>query len=68
MSNVNDLNHSFPTLIDSMVDLKAGKPFMGGDVIMRWKIEIPGSINKRSGIFEYIIEPNGCAIIGCSDL
>ena len=59
MSNASDINHSFPVLIDSMVDLKMGKPFTGGDGIMRWKVEIPGSVNNRSGIFEYIIEPNG---------
>ncbi len=59
MSNAADLNHSFPAIIDTFVDVNAGRPLIGGDGITRTLIELPGSINNTPGVFEYIIEPNG---------
>ena len=59
MNNTADLNHAFPSIIDTFVDINSGRPLQGGDGIMRNLIEIPGSINNTPGIFEYIIEPNG---------
>ena len=59
MSNSSDLNHSFPALIDTFVDIKSGRPFKGGDGIVRTRIEIPGKIKNTPGVYEYIIEPNG---------
>ena len=59
MSNTKDLNHSFPTVIDTFVDVNSGRPIVGGDGITRQLIELPGSINNIPGIFEYIIEPDG---------
>ena len=59
MNNTADLNHAFPSVIDTFVDINSGRPLKGGDGIMRNLIELPGSINNTPGIFEYIIEPNG---------
>lgn len=59
MENTADLNHSFPRIIDSFADVNAGRPLKGNDGITRNMIELPGSINGKSGVFEYIIEPNG---------
>ena len=59
MGNINDLNHSFPILIDNSINFGISKPLVGGDKIIRNYIEIPGSINHKEGVFEYIIEPNG---------
>jgi hypothetical protein len=35
---------------------------LGGDGIIRTKIEIPGSYNGQAGVFEYIIEPDGVTV------
>jgi len=59
MNNAADLNHAFPSVIDTFVDINSGRPLKGGDGIMRILIELPGSVNNTPGIFEYIIEPNG---------
>ena len=59
MNNPFDLNHSFPSIIDTFVDINSGRPLKGGDGIVRTIIELPGSINDRPGVFEYVIEPNG---------
>ena len=59
MENTAYLNHAFPSIIDTYVDIYLGRPIRGGDGIIRNIIEIPGSINKTPGIYEFIIEPNG---------
>jgi len=59
MNNAADLNHAFPSVIDTFVDINLRRPLKGGDGIIRNLIELPGSINNTPGIFEYIIEPNG---------
>jgi RHS repeat-associated protein len=59
MSNTADLHHSFPIMIDKYVDLNDAKYIVGGDKVERYLVEIPGSINGRSGVFEYIIDFDG---------
>ena len=43
MNNAADLNHAFPSVIDTFVDINSGRPLKGGDGIMR----------------NLILEPNG---------
>ena len=59
MSNASDLKHSFPIMIDSFVDLNNASHLIGGDNIIRYLVQIPGKINHRSGVFEYIIDFDG---------
>ena len=59
MSNTADLNHSFPILIDKYINLNDATYIVGGDNVKRYLVEIPGSINGRSGVFEYIIGFDG---------
>ena len=59
MNNAADLNHSFPSIIDTLVDIKSGRPLKGKDGIIRNLVELPGSINDTLGFFEYIFEPDG---------
>ena len=51
--------HSFPRLVDTFGQHGRTTQIIGGDGITRTKLEILGSINGRSGVFEYIVEPNG---------
>ena len=55
-----DIYHGFPSLIDDIA-LKHGvqKTIQGGDGVMRTKVTLPGSINGKSGAYEWIVEPNG---------
>lgn len=41
--------------------LAAGKtfPLQGGDGVQRTLLQTPGGFNGKSGIYEYIFEPNG---------
>ena len=42
-------------------DPGAGKltEIIGGDGVVRDKLEIPGSFNGKDGVFEYIKDPDG---------
>jgi hypothetical protein len=59
MSNTSDLNHSFPILVDRHVNLSDATLLVGGDNVTRYLVQIPGQINNRSGVFEYIIDFDG---------
>ncbi len=51
--------HGFPSSIDNLSGSGTVTEIVGGDGITRFKLEFPGEINGRSGVFEYIREPNG---------
>ena len=57
--NTSDLNHSFPLMIDKFVDLNNASILIGNDKIQRYIVQIPGYINNRFGVFEYIIDFDG---------
>ena len=59
MSNASDLNHSFPIIIDKFIDLNNATQLVGGDDIVRCLVQIPGEINGKVGVFEYIIDFDG---------
>ena len=59
MDNTNDLRHAFPSIVDTMIDFSAGKPLKGGDGVIRNLIELPGTINEKDGVFEFIVDPDG---------
>lgn len=58
-----DINHGFPNMIDDIAGTygKVGS-FIGNDGVKRTAVEISGSINGKSGIFQYIIEPDGITV------
>lgn len=58
-----DINHGFPNMIDDIA-VTYGKvgSFIGNDGVKRTAVEISGSINGKSGIFQYIIEPDGITV------
>ncbi|TXL02528.1 hypothetical protein BMR09_16700, partial [Methylococcaceae bacterium CS3] len=53
-----DLDHNFPSLIDTQANTATVRKITGGDGIKRTKIELPGSINGKDGNFSWIIEPD----------
>ena len=59
MENTRDLKHSFPIMIDDFVDLNNASILTGNDGVQRYLVQIPGNINNRSGVFEYIIDFDG---------
>ena len=59
MENTRDLKHSFPIMIDNFVDLNNASILTGNDGVQRYLVQIPGHINNRSGVFEYIIDFDG---------
>ena len=59
MSNTADLYHGFPSMIDDMLDIGKKSVIIGEDKMKYLKIEISGSINGRSGVFEYIMDATG---------
>ena len=59
MENTRDLKHSFPIMIDNFVNLTDASILTGNDGVQRYLVQIPGHINNRSGVFEYIIDFDG---------
>ncbi|SUY94587.1 Uncharacterised protein [Lacrimispora sphenoides] len=55
-----DVYHTSASYL-SESQLAAGKTFniTGGDSIQRTLLQVEGGLNGKTGIFEYIIEPNG---------
>ena len=51
--------HSFPESVSSFEMDANVTSIVGGDKIIRTKIEIPGSYMGKEGVFQYIIEPDG---------
>ncbi len=51
-----DEYHGFPKIIDNFGSSGKISDIVGVDKIVRTKLEIPGSLNGKNGIFEYIIE------------
>ena len=58
-----DINHGFPAMIDDMAGAygKVGN-IVGKDGIKRTVVELPGTINGKSGIFQCIIESDGITV------
>ena len=54
--------HAFPESVDTFGNQGKTTLITGGDGIIRTKVEIPGSYDGKSGIFEYIIEPDGITV------
>lgn len=56
----NDSYHGFPLWVDQQADKAIVTDLIGGDKVLRKKVEIPGGIvNGQNGSFVYIIEPDG---------
>lgn len=55
-------HHSFPPIVDNYGALGDKTPLIGGDGVTRTKIEIPGQYNGQTGVFQYIIEPDGVTV------
>ena len=51
--------HSFPESVSGFGSDANITSIVGGDKIIRTKIEIPGSYMGKEGVFQYIIEPDG---------
>lgn len=59
MGKADDLNHAFPRLIDENASAGKVSEIVGRDGVVRDKLEIPGSVNGKDGVFEYIKDPDG---------
>ena len=53
-----DLYHGFPRMIDNFGAYGRQSIITGNDGIKRLMVEIPGSINNKEGVFQYIIGPD----------
>jgi hypothetical protein len=51
--------HSFPESVEGFQDAGKVSDLIGGDGVVRQKLEIPGGYKGREGSFEFIKEPNG---------
>lgn len=56
----NDANHNFPSIIDNYANKGHHSIITGGDGVKRSLYQIEGSLNGKSGIFEWIIEGAKC--------
>ena len=56
---VDAIDDTFPIMIDNVVDLSNASILTGNDGVQRNLVKIPGHINNRSGVFEYIIDFDG---------
>ena len=59
MNDVSDIHHSFPSFVDSVIDMGSVWLKKGGDEKFRIEVKIPGAINGVEGFFEYLFELNG---------
>lgn len=59
MNNSADLYHNFPTVVDNYIDASNTTYITGGDGVLRYQVQIPGTINGTRGVFDYIIDLNG---------
>ena len=53
-----DLDHNFPSLIDTQANAATVRKIIGGDGVARTKVDLPGEINGKKGNFSWIIEPD----------
>jgi hypothetical protein len=51
--------HGFPQSVDAFSGTGTVSALVGGDGITRWKLTIPGTYDGKSGVFEYIRNPDG---------
>lgn len=51
--------HGFPQSADAFSGDGTVTPIVGGDGVTRWQLTILGSYNGRTGVFEYIRNPDG---------
>jgi hypothetical protein len=51
--------HGFPESTDGFSGERSVTPIVGNDGVARWRLTIPGSYNGKSGVFEYIRNPDG---------
>jgi len=56
ISNTDDLYHAFPSQIDDLARMSDVSKIKGADGVVRDLVKMPGSINGKSGTFQYIIE------------
>jgi len=64
MANSSDLHHSFPSIIDDIASTHGNVGQFAGskDGVVRTVVELPGSINGKQGVYQWIIEPNGVTV------
>jgi hypothetical protein len=55
-------HHGFPDIVDNYGGYGTTRSVPGGDGVTRTWIEIPGAYDGKSGIFQYIIEPDGTTV------
>lgn len=51
--------HGFPQSADAFSGEGTVSQIVGGDGVTRWRLTIPGSYNGKTGVFEYIRNPDG---------
>ncbi|MBO0424012.1 pre-toxin TG domain-containing protein [Enterococcus plantarum] len=51
--------HGFPDIVDNYPTVANEFPLVGGDGVNRRFFQIEGSNNGKTGVFEWIVEPNG---------
>jgi hypothetical protein len=54
-----DVRHGFPMSFDADARYGTVRPFIGGDKVERMLVSLPGELNGKTGVLEWLIEPNG---------
>jgi len=54
-----DKYHGFPQQIDQLATSGKVTPITGSDGVTYWKLEVSGTINNKSGVFEFIRDAEG---------